>query len=49
MTVGNTAFASLKVDGKYRLYRIDLLTGRAGNLGAFPNRTQVTDIAIQSN
>jgi Domain of unknown function (DUF4394) len=49
VTVGNAAFASLKVDGRYRLYRVDLLTGRAGNLGSFPSRTQVTDIAIQTD
>jgi len=49
VSVGNTAFATLKVDGKYRLYRIDLLTGRAGNLGSFPSKTQVTDIAVQPN
>lgn len=42
----NTAFATLKVEGRYRLFRIDLLTGRAANLGAFPQRTQVSDIAI---
>jgi hypothetical protein len=48
VTVGNAAFASLKVDGRYRLYRVDLLTGRAGNLGSFPSKTQVTDIAISN-
>lgn len=46
-SVGNAAFATLKVEGRYRLFRIDLLTGRAANLGAFPQRTQVSDIAIQ--
>jgi hypothetical protein len=49
VAVANTAFATLKVDGRYRLYRIDLLTGRATNAGSFPSRTQVTDIAIQLN
>ena len=49
VTVGNAAFASLKVDGRYRLYRVDLLTGRVGNLGSFPSKTQVTDIAIQTD
>lgn len=48
VTVGNAAFASLRVGGRYRLYRVDLLTGRAGDLGSFPSRTQVTDIAIQT-
>ncbi|GIH09602.1 hypothetical protein Rhe02_76690 [Rhizocola hellebori] len=47
VSAGNTAYATLKVDGRYRLYRIDLLTGRAAQNGSFPNRTQVTDIAIQ--
>ena len=46
VTVGNAAFASLKVDGRYRLYRVDLLTGRVGNLGSFPSKTQVTDVAV---
>ena len=48
-SVANTAFATLKVDGRYRLYRIDLLTGRVAQIGSFPSRTQVTDIAIQLN
>jgi hypothetical protein len=47
--VANTAYATIKVEGRYRLYRIDLLTGRATNAGSFPSRTQVTDIAIQLN
>lgn len=45
-SVANAALATLTVDGRYRLYRVDLLTGRVGNAGAFPGRAQVRDIAI---
>jgi hypothetical protein len=48
LSKGNTAFASLKVDGRYRLFRVDLLAGRVSGLGSFPSRTQVTDIAVQT-
>ncbi len=44
-SVANAAYATLKVDGRYRLYRVDLLTGRATGTGEFPRRTQVTDMA----
>ena len=47
---GNTsdvqAFASLISDGRARLYRINLLTGKATSRGAFRSRDQVIDIAI---
>ncbi|MGW3811889.1 DUF4394 domain-containing protein [Micromonospora sp. NPDC005113] len=46
ISVGNAALATLKVDGRYRLYRVDLLTGQAAKVGSFPSGTQVTDIAI---
>jgi hypothetical protein len=36
--------AALKVNGTYRLYRVELLTGRARLVGAFPVRRQVTDL-----
>lgn len=37
--------ATLNVDGAQRLYDIDLLTGKATAIGAFPAGHQVTDIA----
>ncbi len=49
VTVSNTALATLKVDGRQRLYQIDLLTGKANQLGAFPLRAAVIDIAIELN
>jgi Domain of unknown function (DUF4394) len=36
--------AALKVNGSYRLYRVELLTGRARLVGAFPATRQVTDL-----
>jgi hypothetical protein len=36
--------AALQVDGKYGLYEVDLLTGRADFVGSFPAEHQVTDI-----
>jgi hypothetical protein len=36
--------AALKVNGSYRMYRVELLTGRARLLGAFPAHRQVTDL-----
>jgi len=42
-------FASLTVGGASRFYRINLLQGRAGSLGAFSSRNQVTGIAIPLN
>ncbi|MGH8611590.1 MAG: DUF4394 domain-containing protein [Gammaproteobacteria bacterium] len=45
VAVSNTAFASLFVTGRYRLYTIDLLTGKATAVGAFDD--QVVDIAIR--
>lgn len=43
-TVENRGFASLFVDGKYRFYRINLLTGDARFVGRFDKN--VVDIAI---
>jgi hypothetical protein len=45
-TTDNDAFASLTVDGRTRLYQIDLLTGRAMKVGSFPSGSQPIDIAI---
>ncbi|SNT55351.1 protein of unknown function [Asanoa hainanensis] len=43
---GNTAYATLKVDGRQRFYRVSLLTGRANLIGSFDGKTPVTDIAV---
>ncbi len=45
VTVDNFGFASLFVSDKYRLYRINLLTGNATAVGAFDD--QVVDLAIR--
>ncbi|WP_152364954.1 DUF4394 domain-containing protein [Microlunatus speluncae] len=39
-------WATLKVDGRYGLYSINLLTGAADREGRFPSRHQVTDLAV---
>ncbi|WP_336206474.1 DUF4394 domain-containing protein [Nonomuraea sp. LPB2021202275-12-8] len=46
-TVANQAYASLRVNGAYRFYRVDALTGAATQVGTFPAGRQVTDIAVQ--
>lgn len=40
--IGNNA-------GAYRLYAVDVLTGKATNKGAFPTKYQVTDLALPNN
>ncbi len=45
-TVANAGFAALRVEDKYRLYEIDLLTGKAKSLGDFPDDHQVADLSI---
>lgn len=45
--VSNTGFATLKVNGRYVLYQIGLLTGGAKFAGTFPSRHQVVDLAIR--
>ncbi|WP_188193466.1 DUF4394 domain-containing protein [Nonomuraea sp. SYSU D8015] len=47
VTVSNTAYAAIKVRGAYRLFSVDVLTGRAALLGTFPANRQVSDIAVQ--
>ncbi|MFE5942827.1 DUF4394 domain-containing protein [Streptomyces sp. NPDC056480] len=42
----NHGFATIAAGGSYRLYSVDLLTGRATSRGAFPTRYQVTDLAL---
>ncbi|MFJ7128779.1 DUF4394 domain-containing protein [Streptomyces sp. NPDC098101] len=45
----NHGFAALNTGGKQRFYRVDLLTGRAALVGAFPASRQVVDIALPLN
>ncbi|GIF63608.1 hypothetical protein Ais01nite_16430 [Asanoa ishikariensis] len=45
-TRANTAYATLKVDGRQRFYQISLLTGRADVIGSFAGQAPVTDIAV---
>ena len=42
----NQGFAALNTGGAARLYAVDVLTGAARDLGAFPQRRQVTDLAL---
>ncbi|MEU0917860.1 DUF4394 domain-containing protein [Streptomyces cyaneofuscatus] len=42
----NQGFAALNTAGAARLYAVDVLTGAARDLGAFPRRQQVTDLAL---
>lgn len=45
----NKGFAAVNAGDGYGLYEINLLTGRASSLGAFPKKQQVTDIALPLN
>ncbi|MFG2004270.1 DUF4394 domain-containing protein [Spirillospora sp. NPDC048911] len=45
----NTGYASLRVGSQYRFHRINLLTGRAIPVGAFPSQRQVVDVALPLN
>ncbi|MER6831640.1 DUF4394 domain-containing protein [Streptosporangium sp. NPDC000563] len=48
VTVSNSAFAALRVGGRYGFYGINLLTGAVNyNYGLFPADRQVFDIAIR--
>ncbi|MFD4027232.1 DUF4394 domain-containing protein [Streptomyces sp. NPDC058576] len=42
----NRGFATLNTAGAARLFEVDVLTGAARDLGAFPQRRQVTDLAL---
>lgn len=46
VTQGNHGFASISVLGRYSLYKVSLLTGRASRIGSFRPSDQVADIAI---
>ncbi|HKA67580.1 MAG TPA: DUF4394 domain-containing protein [Actinomycetes bacterium] len=48
-STGTIGLATVQVGGKYALYRIGTLTGKATLIGAFPDRRQVVDIAIPLN
>jgi hypothetical protein len=41
---GGRGLAALKVKGTSRLYRVELLTGKARLAGAFPASRQVSDL-----
>ncbi|WP_158690727.1 hypothetical protein [Streptomyces sp. CNS654] len=45
----NHGFAALSVNGSYRFYDVDILTGQAAGVGAFPKAHQVTDVALPLN
>ncbi|MGW3561017.1 DUF4394 domain-containing protein, partial [Streptomyces sp. NPDC000963] len=45
----NHGFAALNTDNKQRFYEVDLLTGKATLVGAFPTARQVVDIALPLN
>ncbi|MEU9852688.1 DUF4394 domain-containing protein [Streptomyces sp. NPDC047974] len=45
----NHGFAAIGNGGSYRLYAVDVLTGKATSKGAFPARYQVTDLALPIN
>ncbi|MEV6477526.1 DUF4394 domain-containing protein [Streptomyces sp. NPDC051657] len=45
----NHGFAALSVNGSYRFYEVNVLTGQAEVVGAFPRNHQVTDVALPLN
>ncbi|MBT2901255.1 DUF4394 domain-containing protein [Streptomyces sp. McG3] len=45
----NQGFAALSVNGAYRFYEVNVLTGQAEVVGAFPKNHQVTDVALPLN
>ncbi|MFF7493764.1 DUF4394 domain-containing protein [Streptomyces rubiginosohelvolus] len=45
----NHGFAALSVNGAYRFYDVNILTGQAVGVGAFPKAHQVTDVALPLN
>ncbi|MFJ7063551.1 DUF4394 domain-containing protein [Streptomyces griseobrunneus] len=45
----NQGFAALSVNGAYRFYEVNVLTGQAEGVGAFPKNHQVTDVALPLN
>ncbi|GAA2374484.1 hypothetical protein Cme02nite_03650 [Catellatospora methionotrophica] len=47
VVVGARGYATLSVGGTYHLYRVNLFTGAARDLGAFRGGEQVTDLAVK--
>ncbi|WP_394813718.1 DUF4394 domain-containing protein [Streptomyces hazeniae] len=45
----NSGFAALRVNGSYRFYKVNVLTGEAHKVGAFPERHQIADVALPLN
>ncbi|MFE1287431.1 DUF4394 domain-containing protein [Streptomyces sp. NPDC058751] len=45
----NHGFAAIGRAGAYRLYGVNLLTGKATDKGSFPKKYQVTDLALPIN
>ncbi|WP_338671947.1 DUF4394 domain-containing protein [Streptomyces sp. SCSIO 30461] len=45
----NRGFATLETNGVFRLYGVDLLTGKATSKGAFPTNHQVEELALPIN
>lgn len=45
----NHGFAALSVNGAYRFYEVNVLTGQAESIGEFPRNHQVTDVALPLN
>ncbi|MFJ8255635.1 DUF4394 domain-containing protein [Streptomyces sp. NPDC094466] len=45
----NQGFAALSVNGAYRFYEVNVLTGQAEEVGPFPRNHQVTDVALPLN
>ncbi|MEU2180943.1 DUF4394 domain-containing protein [Streptomyces thermolilacinus] len=45
----NHGFATIGTGGSWRLYSVDLLTGKATGKGGFPNTYKVTDLALPIN
>ncbi|MFF4321261.1 DUF4394 domain-containing protein [Streptomyces sp. NPDC001568] len=45
----NQGFAALSIDGSYRFYKVNPLTGAARDAGAFPDDRQVFDVALPLN
>jgi Domain of unknown function (DUF4394) len=48
-TADGRGLAALQVNGAYRMYRVELLNGRARLVGAFPASRQVTDLTAGFN
>ncbi|MER5968122.1 DUF4394 domain-containing protein, partial [Streptomyces sp. NPDC002057] len=45
----NRGFAALNTGGKQRLYKVNILNGRADLIGDFPTNRQVIDLALPLN